>query len=409
MKDNKTKLIIYFFIAIISGYIYYSNQQLNKQNIVKEVIYEKYQTKNLIINGEDKPLILAHRGSRYLLPENTILAFKTALDIGADVIETDVRKTIDGELVMFHDKSVERTTDGKGDIEELTLKQVKSLDAAYRFTPDNGTTYPYRGKGIKIPTLREMFEGLSSDTQINIEIKEDDIEVAEKLWKEIEYQMEMTIRKPRSILIGSRYCLPTIHIRGLAKLYQIRNNIAQLPITTSACEKDVTKFVMLNQLYLAPIYFSMYPITTYECFQVPVQSGPIHLDTLKFIDAAHHFGKHVHFWVVNFKNEVDHLLTLPVDGIISDRSDRVVDAFKTHNIKSKQFQIPKPLPSNETGTYFLPLYDIDENHTCVTITCILLQRSHQIVISLIFTFLLLKLVNFKNNRNVLNPNLKKKS
>ncbi|KAK5574516.1 hypothetical protein RB653_009769 [Dictyostelium firmibasis] len=409
MKDNKIKLIIYFFIALSSVYIYYMNQQLSKQNILKEVIYEKYQNKQMIINGEDKPLILAHRGSRYLLPENTILAFKTALDIGADVIETDVRKTIDGELVIFHDKSVERTTDGKGDVEELTLKQLKSLDAGYKFTPDNGTTFPYRGKGVKVATVREMFESLDANTQFNIEIKEDDLEVAEKLWKEIEHQMETTTRKPRSILIGSRYCSPTAHLRTLAKLYQTRNNIAQLPISTSACEKDVTKFVILNQLFLGPIYFSLYPITSYECFQVPVQSGPIHLDTLTFIDTAHHFGKHVHFWVVNFKDEIDHLLTLPVDGIISDRSDRVVEEFKDHNIKSKQFQIPKPLPSNSTGTYFLPQFDIDENHTCVTITCLLMQRIHQIVISLIFSFLVLKIVNFRNNRQALNQTLKKKN
>ncbi|EGC37841.1 hypothetical protein DICPUDRAFT_91533 [Dictyostelium purpureum] len=397
MKENFLKLIIYGFLIIFGYFIYTNNQKLNSGNvIIKDIVYEKYQSKEQFEKGLDKPVILAHRGSRYLLPENTILAFKTALDLGADVIETDVRSSSDGVLVVIHDNLVDRTTNGKGEVEKHTVAQLRDLDAGYNFSPDNSTTFPYRSKGIKIPLAKELFESLPAETQLNIEIKENSLDVAQLLWNQIENSFEKTNRKPRSVLISCRYCEPTQHIRKLAQQYQQKKGLPALPITTSACEQDATKFVILNQFFLARIYYTWYPITNFECFQVPTFSGPIRLDTHRFIDSAHYFGKQVHFWVVNFNDEIRNLLDLPIDGIISDRADRVVSVFKEKSLKPSSFQIPKPLPSNSTGTYFLPEFDIEENHTCISLTCILVQRIHQIILSLIFAFLFLKIMAFKN-------------
>lgn len=99
----------------------------------------------------------AHRGGRGLWPENTAYAYTECAKRWPDVVlEGDVHTTTDGALVLLHDQSVDRTTDGTGLVEQMSLAEVKALDAGYRFTPDDGKTFPYRGKGITIPTLPEV-------------------------------------------------------------------------------------------------------------------------------------------------------------------------------------------------------------------------------------------------------------
>jgi glycerophosphoryl diester phosphodiesterase len=82
-----------------------------------------------------RPFIIAHRGSRYLTPESTLIGFETAVALGAHVIEFDIRATIDNVLVVYHDDKVYRTTDGIGFVRTKTLEQIKKLDAAYKYTP----------------------------------------------------------------------------------------------------------------------------------------------------------------------------------------------------------------------------------------------------------------------------------
>ena len=114
----------------------------------------------------DKSLILGHRGACGYAPENTLEAFRLALSQGADGYELDVHMTKDGELVVIHDESVDRTTDGTGLVRDLTLAEIKALDASCGMEA-------YRG--AKIPTLREALE-LVRDTHhtVNVEIKTDE-------------------------------------------------------------------------------------------------------------------------------------------------------------------------------------------------------------------------------------------
>ena len=108
--------------------------------------------------GQHTPLVFAHQGGEGLWPSNTLFAFQKAVELGADVLDTDMHMTSDGALVLMHDQTVKRTTDSTGAIRDLTLEQIKKLDAAYRFTTDDGQTFPYRGQGISVPTLEELFE-----------------------------------------------------------------------------------------------------------------------------------------------------------------------------------------------------------------------------------------------------------
>jgi len=112
-------------------------------------------------------IVLAHRGASGYAPENTLEAFKLAMDMGADGFELDVHLSKDGELVVIHDETVDRTTDGTGFVGEMTLAELKALDAS-----NHKEAY----KGAKIPTLAEVYD-LIRDTNhiVNVEIKTDNI------------------------------------------------------------------------------------------------------------------------------------------------------------------------------------------------------------------------------------------
>src|SRR5512147_1024722 len=109
-------------------------------------------------NPHSKVLVIAHQGGDGIFPGDTLYAYEHAVALGADVLEMDAHITKDGEIVLMHDEKVDRTTDGTGLIEDLTLAELKKLDAAYKWSNDNGKTFPFRGQGIQVPTLRELFE-----------------------------------------------------------------------------------------------------------------------------------------------------------------------------------------------------------------------------------------------------------
>lgn len=98
-------------------------------------------------------LNIAHRGGGILAPEETLPAFQNADDLGVDVLELDVRATLDGVIVCMHDDTVDRTTDGSGRVDAMTFEELQALDAGYRFSPDDGATFPSRGQGVVVPTL----------------------------------------------------------------------------------------------------------------------------------------------------------------------------------------------------------------------------------------------------------------
>lgn len=109
-------------------------------------------------------LNIAHRGASGTFPENTLSAFRAAIDAGADMCELDVQLSRDGAIVVIHDDTVERTTDGRGEVAELTLEELKRLDAGAKF---KGAPF----KGARIPTLDEVFAVTSGKCGLNVELK----------------------------------------------------------------------------------------------------------------------------------------------------------------------------------------------------------------------------------------------
>src|SRR5690554_3867879 len=100
------------------------------------------------------PAVVAHRGSRYFWPENTMVAFEGAVATGVTHIETDLRVTADGVVVCHHDRTVDRTTDGSGPVDAMTFDELDRLDAGYRHRGDEG--FPHRGSGVRVPALEEL-------------------------------------------------------------------------------------------------------------------------------------------------------------------------------------------------------------------------------------------------------------
>ncbi|WP_223593784.1 glycerophosphodiester phosphodiesterase family protein [Neobacillus bataviensis] len=124
-----------------------------------------------------RPVVAAHRGVPSIAPENTMASYRKAYEMGADMIETDVQRTKDGKLVIMHDYSVDRTTNGKGNVKDLTLEQIRALDAGIKFSPDF--------QGEKVPTFKEYLDEFKGkDVVLLVEIKADGIE--KQVMEEIE-------------------------------------------------------------------------------------------------------------------------------------------------------------------------------------------------------------------------------
>lgn len=247
----------------------------------------------------DRPLVLAHRGGADLAPENTMAAFQNAVDLGVDILELDVHTTADGTVVVIHDESVDRTTDGTGAVHDSTLADLRQLDAGYEFSPDNGQTFPFRGQGIGIPTLEEVFAAFP-DMRINVEIKQSDPPIEAAVLEVIE-----RAGAQQRVLVGSEYDDVMARFRSLAP-----------DIATSAATNEVRNFYLAQLLRVSAIYR---PLA--DAFQVPEYSGSTHVVTPSFVDAAHHHGVKVHVWTVNDAETMQRLLDIGVDGIITDRPD----------------------------------------------------------------------------------------
>jgi glycerophosphoryl diester phosphodiesterase len=115
-------------------------------------------------------LVVAHRGASTQAPENTMQAYQLAVEAGADAIEVDVHLSQDGQMALIHDETVDRTTDGVGRVEDLSMPELQRFDAGARFTVADGST-PFAGKGLTIPTLPEVLDWLPDDVGLVVEIK----------------------------------------------------------------------------------------------------------------------------------------------------------------------------------------------------------------------------------------------
>jgi glycerophosphoryl diester phosphodiesterase len=244
----------------------------------------------------DKFFVIAHRGGRSLGPEGTLLTFRRAVELGIDVLEMDVRSTRDGQLVVLHDHRLERTTDGVGAVENFTLSELKKLDAAHRWSPDESQSFPLRGKGITIPTLAEVFAAFP-ETRMNLEIKDSGANAIQPLCRLI-----------RNHRMSDRVMVACF---DAGKLNQFRSACPE--VATSAGASEATWFYGLQKLYLESLHSP-----NAQALQVPEKYGRLTIVDQRFIAAAHSRNLRVHVWTVNGVDSMKRLLKLGVDGVITD-------------------------------------------------------------------------------------------
>jgi glycerophosphoryl diester phosphodiesterase len=231
------------------------------------------------------PKIIGHRGVPHLRPENTMVSFKTAVELGADGLETDVQMTRDGELVLIHDETLERTTDGKGLVCTHTLAQLKALDAGGHFDP----VY----KGEKIPTLREFLEFVAGrDLLINIEIKSGVV-----LYPGIEAKLIAMLQEfglTQNVIISSfnHYALVTC--------------------------KEIDRSIKTGILYMAGLYNPWDYARTVGADALHPLFYSVRPETIGGMKAG---GFIVNPWTVDSPGDMKNMLALGVDGIITNYCD----------------------------------------------------------------------------------------
>ena len=254
----------------------------------------------------DRPLLFAHRGGAALAPENTLPAFLNGVRLGADALELDVRLTADDQVVVFHDETLERTTNGNGKVRDHTLDELKQLDAGYNFTSDGGTSYPFRDQGVTISTLAEVYAEFPAQL-INIDIKDPVPEAAERLAAVI----EQAGASDRTI-VGSFHADILEHFRHLSPA-----------VATAASEGETRTFYLLNLVGLGRLHRPLG-----DAYQIPTSAGPAQLATPRFINNAQRLNQAVHYWTIDDPAEMQRLLEMGADGIITDRPDLALEVFQ---------------------------------------------------------------------------------
>ena len=253
------------------------------------------------------PIAFAHRGGADEAPENTLAAFEIAVALGYRYLETDAHVTCDDVLVAFHDARLERVTDHSGAIGELSIAEVEAADAGYTFSRDGGSTFPFRGREIRVPRLEELLVRWP-DVRVNIDPKEDRCigplaALLDRLdaWKRV--------------CIGS---FSDHRLRQIRRLGRGRACTSMGPHAVELARLTATAGAM--------------PRLGADCVQVPPRRGPVPIVTRRFVEAAHRAGLPVHVWTINEDSTMNSLLDLGVDGIMSDRLRLLRDVYARRGI-----------------------------------------------------------------------------
>lgn len=254
--------------------------------------------------GSPLPRIFGHRGAAGVAPENTLPSFAVAKTLGVSYLELDVHATRDDVVVVLHDPTLDRTTNETGPVCERTWDQVSKLDAGYRYTSD-GHSFPYRGQGVRIPTLESVLQRFPACC-FNVEIKQENPPIVEQVFD--------ILHRTRTV---DRTLLAAEHHAIMARIRAVgRGSVA-----TSMSALEVADFMGR----LGANNWQGYE-TVARAAQVPCAFGGIDLVTRESIDALHRLGCEVHVWTINDPDEIERLLDLGVDGIISDFPGLVLQA-----------------------------------------------------------------------------------
>ncbi len=250
---------------------------------------------NILLDLDARPVI-AHRGASGRAPENTLQAFELAVTEGTDAFELDVRLSLDGEPVVVHDSTLDRTTDLTGPVRAGTLAQLRTADAGFRFTTDGGRTFPFRSAGVRIPTLGEVLRAFPQMPML-VEIKEPEAQAA-----------------VQRVLVAE-------DATGHCVLASEHNEALQLftepPFARAASGHEI------SALYRAVLLRRPLPRVPYRLLSVPWKYRCLTVPTPRFVAAARSLGCPVAVWTINEAATARALWARGVAGIVTNFPDRM--------------------------------------------------------------------------------------
>lgn len=240
---------------------------------------------------------MAHRGGARLAPENTMEAFRDAAERWeVDILEMDVRATADGEIVVIHDPTVDRTTDGSGRVDALTWAGIRELDAGHGFRDPEGRP-AFRGRGVRIPRFAEVLEAFPR-LRLNVDVKAPD---AARGLVEIVRRHGAEDR----VLVAAEKERHRAAVRGYGGPW-------------GATRAQIRRFWLLEKVRLSALF-----VSRADVLQVPERWEGRRIVTPSFVRAAHRRNLPVHVWTVDEEDDMRRLLSWGVDGIQTDRPDRL--------------------------------------------------------------------------------------
>ncbi|WP_221088051.1 glycerophosphodiester phosphodiesterase [Deinococcus aquaedulcis] len=246
-----------------------------------------------------KTLNIAHQGGEHLWPSNTMLAYRNAAALGVDLLEMDMHATRDGALVLSHDDTLDRLTDRKGRIADLTLAEVLAADAGYALSTDGGQSFPFRGQGVRVAQLNEVLAAFPSLPLI-IELKQARPSIAAPFCKAL-----------RDAGATGRVIAASFSDEALNEFRRVCPEVI-----TSMTERELRPLVLLSKVGLAALAPAPGRVA-----QVPVRAAGLEVVTPGFVRAMHARGVAVQVWTINDPAEMRRLRDMGVDGIITDRPD----------------------------------------------------------------------------------------
>jgi glycerophosphoryl diester phosphodiesterase len=244
--------------------------------------------------------VIAHRGGAMLRPENTLEAFVHAAQAGADILETDLRTTADGAIVCIHDATVDRTTDGSGAVGSFALDALRRLDAGFRWSDDGGRTFPFRGKGVRIALLEEVFARLP----------------AMRMVLEIKRPPGAALAAPLCALLRRARMAPRVLVASMdgEALEAFRRACPE--VATSLGPREARFFVGASLVRVSALY-----TPPGAALQVPYRVGERVVATADLIASARARNVKLDVWTVNDEGRMRELVRIGVHGIITDRPD----------------------------------------------------------------------------------------
>ncbi len=254
---------------------------------------------------DEYPLIIAHAddAGSGLWPGNTMPFLDGVADLGVDVLEMDAHMTKDGHPVLLHDDTVDRTTNGSGLVSDMSLDEIKALEVGGNWTQDDGASYPYKGQGMQIPTVEEVFQRFP-DYPMVIEIKQESPSMALPFCDLI-----------RRHDMAEKVLVPSFSDQAISEF-----RAACPEVATAAGSDEARNFVIANFLLASGL---LEP--AYQAFQVPEESGGIPVVIPHFVNSAQDHNLQVHVWTVNESEDMKRFIDMGVDGIMTDRPDRLLD------------------------------------------------------------------------------------